>query len=281
MRRQKGGLKCAITSRIDLFGGWGLFTGACPSNDLRFPGWIFLFLPTTDAAPYLPGDAWFILQRRPLGLFSLYASFQGECVKLRIGSYFLTTTVIWILMCHILKKNDNLTCKVWGKISDGHVALSTHVHQWLNWSPVCMGTCNSAGRLVCIQTCTRRHTLNIFFQQQRNPSWNIPVTGPIELLTRVSLLNHSCWDSKPISRASLQASDSSARYPVVPLLCWPSDGRMGNKNREAEMPLVWLFKASSPVCYAQRATSAAGLSQRRALGSLCGCVHCRGTTKRF
>lgn len=54
VRRQEGGLKCAITSQIDLFGGWGLFTGACPSNDLRFPGWIFLFLPTNDAAPYLP-----------------------------------------------------------------------------------------------------------------------------------------------------------------------------------------------------------------------------------
>lgn len=76
------------------------------------------------------------------------------------------------------------------------------------------------------------HTLNILFlQHKRNPSWNIPVTGPIELLTRVSLLNHSCWDSKPISRASPQASDSSSRYPVVPLLCWPSDGRMGNKKQ--------------------------------------------------
>lgn len=72
----------------------------------------------------------------------------------------------------------------------------------------------------------------------------------------------------PSQDASLQASDSSARYPVVPLLCWPSHGRMGNKNREAEMPPVWLFKAASPVCYAQRATSAAGSEWKECFGEL-------------
>lgn len=101
VRRQEGGLKCAITSRIDLFGGWGLFTGACPSNDLRFPGWIFLFLPTNDAAPYLPRDAWFIsramgppggLSQPAVAMVGLSLIPGGERVKMRIGSSFFFTT---------------------------------------------------------------------------------------------------------------------------------------------------------------------------------------------
>lgn len=56
------------------------------------------------------------------------------------------------------------------------------------------------------------------------------MTAPIELLTGVSLLNQSCWDSEPISRASLQASDSAARYPAVPLLRWLSDDGRGLKT---------------------------------------------------
>lgn len=163
-------------------------------------------------------------------------------------------------MRHILKKNDHLMCELRGEISDGHV--HTYVRLWLNWSDVCMSI--SAGR-------RQAHTRYTLPAASRNPSWRISETGPIELLTRVSLLNHSCWDSKPISRASPQASDSSARYPGVPLLCWPSDGRTGNKNRETEMRL-WLFKASSPVCCAQRATSAAGSSRRRALREACVAV---------
>lgn len=110
--------------------------------------------------------------------------------------------------------------------------MHTHVPRLLNWNSVCMGTSISASRLVHIQTFTCIHMLKtLILLQKKNAPWNIPVTGPIELPTRVSLLNHSCWDSEPISRVSLQAPESSARYPVVPLLCWPSDGRMGNKKQ--------------------------------------------------
>lgn len=170
-------------------------------------------------------------------------------------------------MCHILKKGDDVTYKT---ISDGCVAVGAYtVCAWTN-------------KPKCKQTHTCIYTLNILFPQHKGIrpemcQWQAPLnswpglafwTAPADILS-------------PSQDASLQASDSSARYPVVPLLCWPSHGRMGNKNREAEMPPVWLFKAPSPVCYAQRATSAAGWSERSALGSLCGCMHCTATTKRF
>lgn len=152
--------------------------------------------------------------------------------------------------------------------------VHTYVNQRLNWSRVCMSTSISAGRL-------HAHTQYTPSTVTRNPSWNIPVTSPIELLTGVSLLNHSCWDFKPISRTSLQASDSSARYPVVPLLCWPSDGRIGNKNREAENAArrfqgikSRLLRTKSDVCCWFE-------SKECASGSLCGCVHCTATTKQF
>lgn len=247
---QKGGLKCAITSQIDSFGGWGLFTGACPSNDLRFPGWIFLFLPTNDAARYLPGDAWFIFQPRPLGFSACgpilaRASFQRDCAKARIGSYiFFLQVLIWILMCHILKKNDNLTRKVWGKTSDGTVCACAHY------------TVQTGPFIHTLFVAHKGIHLEIFQRQAPLNCWPGLAfwTAPAEILS-------------PSLHASLQASDSSARYPAVSPLRWPSDGQAGNKNAGAQMPPVWLFKASRPVCYAQRATSAAGSSQRSALGA--------------
>ncbi len=194
--------------------------------------------------------------------------------------FFFTATAIWILMCHILKKNGNLTCKVWSEIADGRE--HTYVHQWLNWNGVCMSTSVAAGRPVCIQTCTRMHTLNILFLQHKGAhpeifQWQAPLncwpglafwTIPAEILSPSQ--EHLC-------KRQILRPDTQWCHCCAGLL---TDG-WGIKNREAEMPLVWLFKASSPVCYAQRATSAAGSSQRSALGSLCGCVHCAATTKRF
>lgn len=110
--------------------------------------------------------------------------------------FFFTTTVTWILMCHIFKKNDNLMCKVRSEIPDGCAAVHTYANWSLNWNYAASISAGSrVGTSAC--TCTASNALlhkgihlEIFHWQA--PWW----------LTGVSLLNHSCWDPKPISSIS-------------------------------------------------------------------------------
>lgn len=124
---------------------------------------------------------------------------------------------------------------------------------------ICSGMYESGGPLSRHQVC-----MHCWPQCKKSPSWNILVAVPIEMLTRVSPLNHSCWDSKPISRPSLRAPhslaiDAAVRHHHTSQV---TAGR-GYENGGAGMPRgIWLFKASSPVCCAQKVKSTASRRQR-------------------
>lgn len=113
-------------------------------------------------------------------------------------------------------------------------------------------------------------------QRKKSPSWNILVTVPIELLTRVTLLNSSCWDSKPISRTSLRAPHSPATDPAV-RQCRTSqvtDGR-GITTERQKCLLAFDFSRHQVLFVAHKEWRLPlvldkGMGPR---GSLCGCIH--------
>lgn len=151
------------------------------------------------------------------------ASFQEERVKsVDWVIFFFTAAVTRILMCHMWKKNDNFGTRGggWRSLMDVWLCTFTCIRDSIEIMLV--------GVLASLQAGEYANKCCIYsFCDTEECILKHPSDRPPPQHTEVSLLSRPAGSLSPSQEHLHKPRDSSARYPVVPLLRRPSEGRTG------------------------------------------------------